>query len=346
MSDLPAAYLRDVVELVKRWRVSPEELLAGLPLSPAALADPATRVPIVVCGEIVARAHRMTGEPALALYLGMQMRLSSHGFLGFAAMTSGTLAEAIALAVRFASTRTDLLSLEHYVEGDEASLVFTPGARLPARGPFHEFVVIALAVGLWQIAEVVTGKQLAASARLECTFAAPAYLAKLPLADRARFAAPVDRLVFPAALLGTPLVGADPIATQLARAECERELAAIAHAGLGERVRAAIDAAVVAERAPSLPAVAKALGVSPRTLKRQLAARPQGATTFSELVADVRRQRALLLLGNPALSIGEVAHKLGYTELPNFTRAFRRWTGVTPAAYRSRPPRARRASSR
>ena len=37
-------------------------------------------------------------------------------------------------------------------------------------------------------------------------------------------------------------------------------------------------------------------------------------------------------LDDRRLSIGEVATRLGYTELPNFTRAFRKWTGVTPAA--------------
>jgi AraC-like DNA-binding protein len=50
----------------------------------------------------------------------------------------------------------------------------------------------------------------------------------------------------------------------------------------------------------------------------------------------MRRQRALLLLDNRGLSIGEIATKLGYSELPNFTRAFRKWTGVTPIAYRER----------
>ena len=71
---------------------------------------------------------------------------------------------------------------------------------------------------------------------------------------------------------------------------------------------------------------------SPRTLKRRLA---EENTTFSAIRDDVRRQRALLLLDDRRLSIGEVATRLGYTELPNFTRAFRKWTGVTPAAYRS-----------
>ena len=73
--------------------------------------------------------------------------------------------------------------------------------------------------------------------------------------------------------------------------------------------------------------------MSPRTLKRKLA---DHNTTFSTIRDEMRRQRALLLLDNRGLSIGEIAQKLGYSELPNFTRAFRKWTGVTPIAYRER----------
>jgi AraC-like DNA-binding protein len=122
---------------------------------------------------------------------------------------------------------------------------------------------------------------------------------------------------------------------QLARAQCERELAALVDAGFPGRVRAAIagDGADGADAFRHLGEVATRLHVSTRTLKRRLA---EHGTTFSEILDDMRRQRALLLLENRELAIGEVAARLGYTEVPNFTRAFRRWTGKTPAAYRGR----------
>ncbi|MEJ7599978.1 MAG: AraC family transcriptional regulator ligand-binding domain-containing protein [Kofleriaceae bacterium] len=322
--DLPAAYIRDVVDLVARWNVTPEALLAGLPITREDLASPATRVPLQVCGELIARAHRLTSEPALAVYLGMQMRLSSHGFLGFAAMTAGTVREAIELAVRFASTRTTLLGLSFHVEDRVASIVIDAPATL---GPFREFAVVGLAVGLWQLGEGLTGRKL--DGVVEVSFPAPDYLVQLPLAGRIRFSCPVDRLVFPAELLALSLVTADPLATQLARVECERELAALVHAGLPGRVRAAL----AEDPNASLLAIAKRLHVSTRTLKRHLA---EHATSFSTIAGDVRRQRAFLLLDNRTLSIGEVATRLGYTELPNFTRAFRKWTGMTPATYRAR----------
>jgi AraC-like DNA-binding protein len=326
-SDLPGAYVRDVIELSARWNVPAETLVRDLPVELDALRDPATRVPIPVAGQILERALRLTGEPALALYVGWQMRVSSHGFLGFAAMTAGTVREAIALAVRFSSTRTTVLGLDFYIEGDTASLVIEEHAPL---GPLREFAVLSLIVGLFQLGQQLTGKVLEGVA--ECAFPEPEYIQKVPFAaGMIRFDRPANRLVFAARLLDTPLKTADPVATQLARAQCERELAAIVDAGFPGRVRAAIVAR--AEGVPALAEVARELHVSTRTLKRKLADR---GTTFSAILDDVRRQRALLLLDNRELSIGEIAGKLGYSEVPNFTRAFRKWTGKTPGAYRGR----------
>jgi AraC-like DNA-binding protein len=279
-------------------------------------------VPLRVCEAIVARAHQLTHEPALAYYVGMQMRLSSHGFLGFAAMTAGTVREALELATRFASTRTSVIGLALHVEGKRASLVIEERIEL---GALRELVVIALIVGIWQLGQALTGKSLDGIA--ECAFAKPAYA--VPDGNRMRFGRPNHRLVFAAQLLDLPLISADITATRLATTQLERELAAVIDAGLPGRIRSALGDA----EDRSLPEVAKKLHLSTRTLKRKLA---DHGTTFSAIRDDLRRQRALLLLDNRALSIGEIAGRLGYTELPNFTRAFRKWTGMTPLAYRGR----------
>ena len=77
--------------------------------------------------------------------------------------------------------------------------------------------------------------------------------------------------------------------------------------------------------------VARAVRMSPRTLRRNLT--HQGSS-LSSLFDEDRRERALLLLRVPDLSLPEVAERLGYRNVQNFERAFRRWTGATPAAYR------------
>lgn len=332
---LPGAYPFELAALCgsARWNVASEALLEGTGLTLDDLKRPETRVPLEVCAALVERAHRLTGEPALAFFMGLHMRLSWHGFLGFAAMTASTPREALEIAERFSLTRTAAFGIACYVEGDGASLVLEERMAL---GGLREFAVIALLVGIAQIARDLTGKPLRGAA--EFAFPAPDYAAALlsrPGVDAAgtmAFDKPAHRLVFDASVLDLPVRGADPAAMQLARAQCDRELAAIAEAaGYVGRVRAVV--AARHDGTPSLEEVARQVHVSPRTLKRRLA--DQGAS-FSAIVEEVRQQRALLLLDDQRLALAEVADRLGYSDVANFTRAFRRWTGRTPAAFRKR----------
>ena len=68
-----------------------------------------------------------------------------------------------------------------------------------------------------------------------------------------------------------------------------------------------------------------------RTLQRQLAR--EGAS-YSRIVTRVRQQMAQQLLEQSDQKLEDIARQLGYSNLPNFTRAFRRWTGITPGEYR------------
>ncbi len=323
MYDLPGANIRDLVVLAGRWKVSPDTLLDGLPVTFAALSDPATRVPLRVCEAIALRAYELTGEPALGIHLGLAMRVSSHGFLGFAAMTANTARDALELACRFASTRTSAIGLSLVVEGARASIVIEERTPL---GGIRELAVLGLIAGFWQLGRQLTGEMIDGIG--DCAFPAPAFVQTLPVAGRLRFDQPVHRMVFDAAILDRPLITADATATELARQQCERELEAIAE-GVAGRTRALLATHPTA----SLDDVARELHLSSRTLKRRLA---DEHTTFSAIRENLRRQRALLLLDHRGLAIGEIASRLGYTELPNFTRAFRRWTGMTPASYRER----------
>jgi AraC-like DNA-binding protein len=74
------------------------------------------------------------------------------------------------------------------------------------------------------------------------------------------------------------------------------------------------------------------LGVSERTLQRRLT---ELGRSFSDVVEDFRQEEAARLLATPGMPLVEVASRLGYAEQTSFTRAFRRWTGTTPGAWRA-----------
>lgn len=80
--------------------------------------------------------------------------------------------------------------------------------------------------------------------------------------------------------------------------------------------------------------VAAALCMSPANLQLKLRQRD---TSFQDLLDDIRREFACGYLRQQALSITEITYMLGFTDISNFTRAFKRWTGTSPTAYRSQP---------
>lgn len=82
----------------------------------------------------------------------------------------------------------------------------------------------------------------------------------------------------------------------------------------------------------SINACAKSLGLAPRTLQAQLKVH---GTTFFDLLEQQRIGCAKELLNNQGFPIGEISDRLGYTERTSFTRAFKRWTGLSPHSYRS-----------
>lgn len=91
-------------------------------------------------------------------------------------------------------------------------------------------------------------------------------------------------------------------------------------------------AARLAHGAVTLTVAAAVLGVSPRTLQRRL---DEAGTAFEDILDGVRRNLATTRIGAGA-AVTEVAMSLGYSDAAHFTRAFRRWTGVAPTAFRAR----------
>jgi len=77
--------------------------------------------------------------------------------------------------------------------------------------------------------------------------------------------------------------------------------------------------------------VAHALGMGARSLRRRLA---EENTSFSELIEDSQRELATERLSDPRASVKQVAHELGFDTTSGFHRAFKRWTGQSPAAFR------------
>ena len=320
------AHAAHLIDVVKRWQVNPEDLIAGLDFRQEALSDPRALLSVSTLIAMLDRARTLTGEPALGLYIGLHTRATLYGYLGFAVLSAATIREAIDLSIRFGRIITTALSVRLRVEKRMASLIVDEHADF---GSVRDIVMLSSLVGLWQVSQTLTGRSLPTTA--EFALPEPPYSDRIAIAGlRVRFNRPVHRLSFDARQLEFPYTMPDPAALRLARDECQRELDSLGLNGrLTERVRALISKPEGGCR--SLEEVAAALHQSTRTLKRQLAA--EGAS-FLALREDERRERSLVLLRSPSHSLAEIAIRLGYANLTSFERAFRRWTARTPAEWR------------
>jgi AraC-like DNA-binding protein len=149
---------------------------------------------------------------------------------------------------------------------------------------------------------------------------------------RVAFGANEDALVFPTTLTNAKLPDRTPELEGVFEAYAAALIDVVAaERPFEDRVRSALAEGLL-KGATSEQETAARLGMTQRTMRRRLAAE---GLTFRTLRRDLLRARAERLLAEDRLPIAEIAYLLGYSEPATFHRAFRGWTGLTPAAWRA-----------
>jgi AraC-like DNA-binding protein len=145
----------------------------------------------------------------------------------------------------------------------------------------------------------------------------------------ARFGQPTTSASFSAAVLDQPLPQANEVTVAAAQESCRSLVTARRRrTGIAHDVRELL--VTVDGPAPSIEEVAVDLAMSERTLRRRL---DDAGTSYRSLLGEVRQTLAEQMLATGALSVEDVAIRLGYAEATPFIAAFKRWTGVTPARW-------------
>jgi AraC-like DNA-binding protein len=168
--------------------------------------------------------------------------------------------------------------------------------------------------------------------RLCLRYRAPSYAAeysryfRMPVA----FGQPRNAIEFDRALLDRPLEGGYPALHQQAEYRVEQRLSRPSRTA---GIAAAIEAACAKRPrllGQGIGGVADELGLGARTLQRRLADEGQ---RFADVLARVRYRLAIRYLEQPGADVESVSEKLGFSDRRSFTRAFARWSGVTPSAF-------------
>lgn len=326
---LPVAYPLLLLEILAERGLPHEQAAQESGIAAHVLANPEARITLTQWTRLALHAIRMTGDEGLGIEYGLRLRPSAHGFLGYAAMTAPTLREALVLAIKYFRMRLQSYRLHFVEEGDRAVLELTEAHPIPV---LRSFFFECLLVGLVQLPGTFIGES-AVDAEIWFDWPEPAYFARyrgrLP---PVRFSRPANQLRFPRRyLLLRPMLSDDSAHGQ-ALTQVEREYASVPRedASMVARVRAEL---VLTEAGyPQLDALANRLCVSSRTLRRRLDV--QGAS-YQALLDEARQRDARQLLESSALDIQSISTRLGFSNPPSFTRAFKQWTGSTPSGYRT-----------
>lgn len=301
---------------------------------PALLANPDARIPLATENALWHAAADLTGDPCFGLHAVALVKPGDFDALDYAVRTAPDLLGALQRLARYNRLVHDIATFRVIDEGTRVTVEhgFAPPGLSPCRHA-SDFTLASLPA----VAAQMCGERVGV---LAVQLAHPAPADVQPYVDTfgvvPRFGAAVSALVFDAERLRRPLPQADAGLSRIVTAHAERLLAERAPADGGHATAARV-ARLVGERIangpPALRDIARVLHLSERSLQRQLEAE---GTRFSVLVEQVRRDLALRYLADHRLALGEVAYLLGYAEPSPFHRAFKRWTGMTPAEARLR----------
>lgn len=329
---LPGTYVSLMADVVQKLNISAEQLLEGSGVGVEQLSEPFWYLDFDVFNNLLNRAVELTHEPALGVYLGLQMTVSCHGSVGLAAMVSQNLGEALNVMEQFIGLRCPALKPRLEVENGLASLYLDQPMTNFKMGIVGMTFLI---VGFAQMSNAITGTKLKIKAELN--YAEPAFLQQVQelLPCEISFNQDHNRLIFPESYLALPLIMADPLAARLAREQCKHDLnKLVAKRGEKHPLTALVRELLFDEVEGffKMNEVADKLHLTERTLQRQLA---KEGTTFQMLMDQVRERYAKKLLNHHEYSISSISEKLGYSDVTHFTRAFKRWTNQTPKQYRN-----------
>ena len=318
-----------VLEAITAAGGNAEQILARVGLNASLLANLDEFISCEAFARLLEEAARDTGDDCFGLHFGEQFNPKNIGPLTYAVLNAPTVGVADEQVTRYLKLYNQAAQVSSTVDGPRAYMKYVLcDVGIPSLRQQNEYsMVIRL-----NTIRMMVGSQWAP---LEVQFAheKPANTSE----HERIFCAPVlfgfatNNFLVEAEFLDSNVPAADPGLYRIVKRYLDEILDTLPQADNAiTSVRRAI-AEVLREGEPSLTRIAKKMGVGPRTLQRQLKARQ---IQCRKLVDDTRKHFALSYLKDPKNTLTQMAFLLGYSEASAFNRAFRRWTGSTPLAYR------------
>jgi AraC-like DNA-binding protein len=320
---------RALVDRLRERGVPLGRLLAAADIKASRLEDVNDHVPLRSYVSLFEAAAELAGDPLLGLALSATAGPETLGALGFLFLSSETLGQGLTNLCRYVSAVQDATANAVEVEGGLATIVYQISDDRIA--PRHQDAEYSLGVIIRLVRAYAKGRCDPMEVHLEHGPKAPRRSYEHAFGCPVYFRQTRNAVVLNAADLDIRSVAlsdalAEILETQLRdRVESRSRMQSV-----GDRVLGALTPTSIQQKV-SFGHLAQEMRISPSTLYRRLNSENK---SFQRLLNDRREALAKRLLANSRMSIAEIASVLGYAENASFTRAFRRWTKVSPRQYR------------
>jgi len=324
---LPVSYIQIAIRELSNKGITPEQILEGTGLSTHSLqADDHVSLDQFI--NVILNTKKLSRNPAIGLVLGSLLHPSTHGPVGWAAINSPTLSDAINIFQRYSQIRTPFILYTPLIQDDHYIIRLTLTDNLKAA---HTIFIEAMLMLLQHIIEFILGRPMTEASLYMNNFT-PSY------ADSYRqfFHCPIYfnsgylEIRLPVSLKDTANPNADKHMYQIALEQCQE-----AHHQLQRDINISTEIydylSANLNCSPSLEHTAMQFSLTPRTLIRRL---KDQQTSFQKIKDDVYAFQASSYLRRSTIAIDTLSVIFGYSDPANFRRSFKRWFGISPQQYR------------
>ncbi|UOB06236.1 AraC family transcriptional regulator [[Acidovorax] ebreus] len=323
----PMAFVQAIVQAYAARGMDAAQVLALAQIPPEQVGNSAGRITAQQMEVLSAGAMRELDDEALG-WFSRRLPWGSYGLLARASLSAPTLGLALARWCRHHALLTDDITLHLHAEGEQATLTIAEQRDL---GTLREFCLVSTLRNALGLASWFIDSRLPVLAA-EFPFAPPPHAQAYGVlfSGPTRFQAPRAAVHFDARYLALPITRDEAAMRQMLQHALPLTVRQYRRDRLlVQRVRQVL--AALPDATHSAHTLAEQLHVSARTLHRQL--KEEGASLQS-LKDEVRRSRAIELLHRSDRPIKQVAQATGFASEKSFIRAFRGWTGQSPAEFR------------
>ena len=322
-----------IYRALESYDIDPAPYLEQAEIELDTVMDHSARIPTRKNHRLMNLASEAVQDPAFGLVVGQNILPSSFYALGYANWASSTLYETFERFCRLLRVFTTCAYCELIDQGDQI------GFRAQAYPEFEDILTPEQFEGFLACCIEISRKLMPGEFKLKSAQLLRPRPANNISAFEQFFDCPIEwdaeayTLLMDRQMMEKALPSANPELAYQNEQLCMDYIARFDQQDIVNRVSRKL-VEMLPNGEPSMEATASELALSTRTLQRKL---KDHDSSYKQLLDNLRKDMAMQYLRQPHMPIAEISYQLGFAHISNFSRAFKRWTGQTPADYRDNP---------